>query len=422
MAKKTINNPDFFFQVGALGSKPVVDYSAIFNPALEKINKQLEVAQAKSDALINAMPAGVNISEVPKELQPQITTFLKDNKAKYVEAAKVVSQYPSSHPKYIEAIETMNTVQDRFESLKTNTQNIMLKRQASLDSRYNISQGATKTERIDHENWASGEIYNNMTLSEDGIFDYKSADGTTKSSRDYAIAFQSSSIGTDEMESFVKDVKTDARYGDKFDERRYRGKINNLLKTLGTKGVTDFIYGGYYEDDSGTTEYINKYIEDNYGVMQESNPEEFEQLHEGLKTQDLSKDFGDWLLGVLRDTHANTSEMAAGRGGQGGEKEYGAEIWGRWRDSDTVIEMADQISNPQNLTHIDGWDNIKYYPQKDGTFKSEKGEIVSQTWMFDNFRIPRELRVTVGESEPGSSVPRHLFMLPGTANINVDNV
>ena len=77
MAKKTqpTINQSLMYQVGALGSKPVIDYSAMFDPALVEANKMLNEAQVKSEKLINAMPAGVNISKVPEELRGQAVSY-----------------------------------------------------------------------------------------------------------------------------------------------------------------------------------------------------------------------------------------------------------------------------------------------------------------------------------------------------------
>ena len=154
-----------FFEIGKGGASRIktVDYGRALDPIVDKVNKMAEESKAKTEALINAMPQGVPIDKVPEELRGQVTEFLAQGKQDYLEASKVIaSGIRPTDPRYIDAMATINGVNNKFRSLSEQLEDVALKRQAALDNR-DHSDGAFDWEINDHENLANGSLkYNQM--------------------------------------------------------------------------------------------------------------------------------------------------------------------------------------------------------------------------------------------------------------------
>ena len=299
------------------------DYAKLLTqPAVDAMTESLKLARAKTEALIATMPAGVNISKVPEDLRGKVTDYLTENKAAYVEASKVIaSGIKPTDQRYIDAIETMNRVRGGFQALDANLTKLAENRKLSLDTRDNISPYATDPQQILHEKFASGAIYDELTL-EDGNFYYVSGDDKINTN-DYRVGAQQSGVITDNMQG-IHDHAIGQKYkGNQFDEKRYRGIIRNNLKKAGKDGRGDFAYSGLYGDESGTTEFIDKWIEEAHGITDRESGE-YKRLYQSLKNQDFSskteigRSLEDYLVNTVRTSYDNAKTASRGGGGGGG--------------------------------------------------------------------------------------------------------
>ena len=280
------------------------DYAKLLTePAVKATNDMLKVQRVKTEALMAAMPAGVNISKVPEELRGKVTEYLTKNKAAYTEAAKTVaSGIKPTDQKYIDAIETMNRVRGGFEALDGSLVNIAEKRKAALESRDNISAGAHGHDSILHEKWSNGGIYNDLTL-EDGNFYYINHEGNKVNTNDYAGTMQQSTGVTDAMLAQSDRARELGLKGFDFEDEKgnFRGSVNGMLKNAGKNGRVDFAYSGVYGAEN--TPFIDTYIKENHP------PEEYDQWYAHYKNEDFSAgtDMGNklrkYLLGTLKNSY-----------------------------------------------------------------------------------------------------------------------
>jgi hypothetical protein len=280
------------------------DYAKLLTePAVKAIGDMLKVQRVKTEALMAAMPAGVNISKVPEELRGKVTAYLTENKATYTEAAKVVaSGIKPTDQRYIDAIETMNNVRGGFEALDANLVKLAENRKLSLDSIDNISTGANDWSSILHHKFANGEIYKELTL-EDGNFYYRDNKGNKINTNDYAGAMQQSTGVTNGMIGQSDRARELGLKGFNFEdeEGNFRGSVSGLLKNAGKNGRVDFAYSGVYGIEE--TPFIDTYIKENHP------PEEYDRWYAHYKNEDFSAgtDMGnklrEYLLGAIRNSY-----------------------------------------------------------------------------------------------------------------------
>ena len=231
------------FQIGYGGGAPkAIDYSKALDPLANKISARLKESKAKTDALMMNMPQGVPIDKVPEQLRGQVTDFLTKNKQAYVDASKVIaSGIPSTDQRYIDAVSTINQVDAKFKNLSNTLEDIALKRQAALDGR-DHSDGAFDWEVSDHEDLANGTMYDNMTIQDDGGFNYNSNDGVTKRWADYSNTFQTSNAGQEGFFNLEEMALKDGDNGRDFNRNRFENRFDSLTKRLKGKGARDFLF------------------------------------------------------------------------------------------------------------------------------------------------------------------------------------
>ena len=295
------------------------DYASLLTqPFVDEMNKNLEAQKLKTEALIATMPAGVNIAKVPEELRGQVTDYLTENKAAYVEASKVIaSGIKATDPRYLEAMEKMNEIRGGFEALDANLVKLAENRKLSLDNKDNISLYASDGDGELQHKFANGSIYGELTLR-DGSFYYKNKAGEEINSSDYALGAQQQTGIVDSMHPLQNLSVQDKRAGDEFREGYYRDVIKSNLKKAGKNGRGDFAYGGMVGDDSGQTRFINKYIAEQHGVTEEDNPKEFKRFYESYKEADfgagteLGKRLEDYLLNTLRASYDGAKTTVTG--------------------------------------------------------------------------------------------------------------
>ena len=275
------------FQIGYGGGPPkAIDYSKALDPLAEKITTKVKESKAKTDVLINNMPQGVRIDKVPEQLRGQVTDFLTKNKQAYVDASKVIaSGIPSTDQRYIDAVSTINQVDAKFKNLSNTLEDIALKRQAALDGR-DHSDGAFDWEVSDHEDLANGTMYDNMTIQDDGGFNYKSNDNVEKRWADYSNTFQTSSVGTDSFYNLNDSYNKAGQQGTTIKETRAREQFRGILNGLKTDGARDFMFSD--------REFLATKIKAEFGTDEYNN--ELDKLVNGGNTEPLLKEFEDFKI------------------------------------------------------------------------------------------------------------------------------
>ena len=252
-----------FFEIGRGGASRLrkIDYSKALDPLAKKIETRVKESKAKTEALINSMPQGVAIDKVPEELRGQVTDFLAKNKQEYVDASRVIaSGIRPTDQRYIDAMATINGVNNKFQNLSNQLEDIALKRQAALDGR-DHSKGAFDWEISDHESLANGSMYANFSLQDDGSFNYLSNDGKTKKWSDYSNTFQTNSAGQEAYINLENLVINNASKGVEFNRKTYEVAFDGIIKTLKTDGARDFVFSDekFLEEQTnekfGTPEY-----------------------------------------------------------------------------------------------------------------------------------------------------------------------
>ena len=233
-----------FYKIGRGSADRVktIDYSKALQPTVDRVNKMAQESKAKTEALINNMPQGVPIEKVPEELRGQVTEFLAKNKQEYIEASKIIaSGINPQDERYINAVSTINSVNNKFNNLSDQLENIALQRQNALDNR-DHSEGAPKWQITDHESLANGDMYKSMQLQDDGSFNYTSADGNVKKFQDHKNSFQTSTVGQEAYFNLENTTMNEASKGIKFNRERYENAFNVITKGLKNDGARDFVF------------------------------------------------------------------------------------------------------------------------------------------------------------------------------------
>jgi hypothetical protein len=396
------------------------DYGSLLTqPFVDQMEKNLKEQEEKTEAAMATMPAGINIAKVPEGLRGIVTNYLTENKAAYVEAAKVVgSGIKATDPRYIEAIEEMNRIRGGFEALDASLVKLQENRKLSLDNINNISPGANPWNSTLQHKFGNGSIYGELTLR-DGNFYYKGEKGEEINTNDYRLAIQQSTRVTDDMQKWHSDARSTGKEGYGFDKGMYRGNIKSLLKDVGKDGRVDFAFSGLYGDESGKTEFIDKWIAEKHGVTDgdefklddgtvvKSNPEEFKILYESLKNEDFDSksDIGraleDYLVNTVEDSYNTGLAAKEERDRKNNLKTYEfdkPEIYGAYRSEKDINDMNEAIKNKQGF--VIGFDNKKYIYNSE-TDKYEFGE---EVYSPDDLRILQKIHgYKVGEDPKSQS-------------------
>ena len=254
-----------FFEIGRGGASRTkkIDYSKALDPLAKKVETRVKESKAKTEALINSMPQGVAIDKVPEELRGQVTDFLVKNKQEYVDASRVIaSGIRPTDQRYIDAMATINGVNNKFQNLSNQLEDIALKRQAALDGR-DHSPGASDNQINDHESLANGSLYSTFTINDDGGFNYVSSSGENKKWINYSNTFQTSNAGQEAYFNLENNVISDASKGVEFSRNRYENAFRAVIKGLKNEGARDFVFSdekfleSYTGFEFGTDDYDN---------------------------------------------------------------------------------------------------------------------------------------------------------------------
>lgn len=368
-----------FYEIGRAGRERRIDYSKVFDSTIKAVETRLADSKLKTEELISKMPQGVPIDKVPEELRGQVTAFLTQGKQKYVDASKIIaSGIPASSQKYLDAVETMNTVNNSFSKLSNSLESIAVQRQKDLDNT-SVSEGAEDWQGIDQNNLANGSMYASMVLQADGNWTYGSAelDDSGNAKRKLWDNYSSApKPGTEGITSFVAmrdTVRQQKRNGQTWDSIRedYSQMWDGLMTKLETNGVRDMIF----QDK----EYINSKIT----VDQADDPVEYKkQLNQFKKdpTQ-LIADYKDYAMSPetgLKYTYDNAKGPDPIRSGGGGRDAYQSRVdaaggYVSFEDQDTIINKA-----------LAG---ETMYDWKGGKWTTDDGGI---TYSSENYGLPAE--------------------------------
>ena len=317
-------------------------FEAFVGGATKPLEDMLANSKAATAALTAAMPAGVSIDKVPEELRSQVTEYLTNNKKAYTDATKVIASgiNPQSQ-RYKDAVETINSVNTRFENLSNTLEDIAVKRKQALDDP-TFSPATLGVDQLTFENLQNGSLYSSMTLNEDGTFNYTDGENNSKAWSDFAIAKQNFT-GQNAYLAAVKEIK---EY--KIKNRNaswenisgvYEKDFNVLFNQLGPKGSADFALA-----DEG---FLNeKFANKNLDELRK-NSTDVVSAYKTYVMEQLEKEYND-----------STSFY---------EEFEKPIIFGGYRTKRDIDFMNDDITNEKSFT---GFDNIRY-TFKDGFYYEE---------------------------------------------------
>ena len=304
-------NENMYYKIGFGGGAPEIDtkmknYSAAFQPIVTALNKQLQSSLTKTQELLEKMPNGVAIDKVPEELRAQTTEFLTKYKNEYARAAQTVATAFPNSKKYQEAMEVMNSVKTKFENLNTSMTALQLSTKNSLETVNDLAGSVSENDRLDHSNFANGEVYKTFSINEDGYATYVGADGETKRVIDYKGAFIDDGNIIKDYLTLTESAYQYGKTGRDFNESDYRLAIEQMFRVNGKDRVLNFAYEGVKTgsllDDSQQVEFIHQYIYEKTG--KKPGDEGYDQTYEDYKNDDgLIDAFGDHLLEVVRSQY-----------------------------------------------------------------------------------------------------------------------
>ena len=237
-------------------------FEAFVGGATKPLEDMLAASKVATAALTAAMPAGVPIDKVPEELRSKVTEYLTNNKKAYTDATKVIASgiNPQSQ-RYKDAVEAINKVNVKFENLSNTLEDIAVKRKQALDDP-TFSPATLGVDQLTFENLQNGSLYSNMTLNEDGTFNYIDGEGTSKAWSDFTVAKQGFTgqqayVGAlEKLRKYKKDTET-ASWSKVQGEMQIT--FDSLFQQLGPKGSADYAFA---DDNFIQTKYPDQDIND----------------------------------------------------------------------------------------------------------------------------------------------------------------
>ena len=228
-----------FYEIGKAGGERKTDYSKALAPAMETMYNQMIDSKKKLDAFMLNSPQGVVMDKVPKQFISQVTKFLADGKQKYSQAASVLSSgVSSSSQQYMDAVETMNQIQNSFE----NNANILAAYNVNVTKQKprvdDIQIGTTSSETTDFNNYVTGDIFTNAELDyKTGNILYSSSDLTNTEQQkvsEYIAPGETTDRAGETFSAISAGVMSSKRTGDSWEltgiqlEKDYDGVMNKI--------------------------------------------------------------------------------------------------------------------------------------------------------------------------------------------------
>ena len=288
-----------FFEIGRLGrSQPTaIDYSEGLQPALDDLKARLDESKLKRDTLLSQMPTGVAIEKVPEVFRGKVTDFLTQNRQQYIEASKVIaSGIRPEDERYINAMNTINSVRLRFDNLSNDLELYATTRKESLNQT-NASLGVKVTLQNDHNNLASGEMTKTLAINEDGNITYVNDAGSVGLFKDdFKLNYQAETsfqTTVSEVRGQLRDYKSkkNATYDS------IREDALNAFDTFFNNTTIDGIRHAMFSDKDFMQDYIKK-LDPNFNFEDETAVEnKIRGLVETENTDELKKAFKEFYTG-----------------------------------------------------------------------------------------------------------------------------
>lgn len=386
-----------FYEIGRAGRERKVDYSKVFDSTIKAVETKLADSKLKTEELINKMPQGVPIDKVPEELRGQVTAFLTQGKQKYVDASKIIaSGIPASSQKYLDAVETMNTVNNSFSKLSDSLESIAVQRQKDLDNT-GVSDGAFDWQGTDQNNLANGSMYASMSLQADGNWTYGSAElddsgnAKTKLWDDYSSAPKPGTEGVTSFIAMRDTVRRQKREGQSWDSIKedYSQTWDGLMTKLETNGVRDMIF----QD--------KEYMKSKITVDQTTDPDGYKKQLDQFKKDptQLIADYKNYAMSDetgLKYTYDNAKGPDPIRSGGGGDgKDFfdgfygGRGASGSWESSGAKSSMRQNIDNRKTFGDYDGVFGKYIYNKNNDTYTLD-GTEMSPWEVIKNEKLTRQ--------------------------------
>ena len=308
-----------FYELGKRGYKTPKTKQSGLQSLVGSIDKtvggMLKASQEKTAELTASMTAGVPIDKVPEELRGQVTDFLTGNKKAYTEATKVIASgvNPQSE-QYKNAVETINSVNTKFENLSGNLENIALERQKYLDDP-SYSPNTSRSDATTMSDLANGSLYNRMSLNEDGSWNYTDTKGESKAFKDFKVNKQGY-LGqqgfiamTEHLDKNALDINGNVKKWEGGLENYYGLQLDQLFNKLGPKGSQDYVMA---DDEFLQARYDDKKLDGTKGSFEDYK----DALTQGSK-EEIVKEYKQYNLNRLEEQHRGAVAKAIPGSGSG---------------------------------------------------------------------------------------------------------
>ena len=207
---------NFYYELGKkTGAKTPEKMQSGLQSLVGSIDKtvsgMLTASKAKTAALMTAMPNGVEIEKLDERMRGQVNEFLLKNKGSYVDATRVLASGLSPNdPRYMKAVEIINGVTTRFQTLSNSLENIATIRQNALDNPDNYGSNVTDERALLHNKWANGDN-DELKLNEDGTYNFTAANGLDSKVSDYKGPNGKTFGGKQAYLAISKDIQVQAK-------------------------------------------------------------------------------------------------------------------------------------------------------------------------------------------------------------------
>ena len=333
-------------------------FQSLVGSAIKPIEDMLIVSKAATAALTTAMPAGVPIDKVPEELRVKATEFLTANKTAYTDATKVIASgiNPQSQ-RFKDAVETINSVNTRFENLSNTLEDIAVKRKKALDDP-TFSPATLGVDRLTFENLQNGSLYSNMTINEDGTFNYMDGEGTSKAWSDFAVTKQTFTgqnayVGAlEKMRKYKKNTEN-ASWGQMENEMQI--SFDTLFQQLGPKGSADYAFA---DDIFLETNFQGQDVEE-----LRKNPTKVVDRYKEYVMEQLNTEFGKMDAYKTPTVQMSAHELAQQAKQRQGEKQFnnflkGGSEGGQMLEPPSPDQIATELESILGPTRI-----IRFNPE-----------------------------------------------------------
>lgn len=318
-----------FYEIGKASGEKVADYSKSIAPSIKSMYEQMIASKEKLDAFMIKTPQGIAMDKVPEQARAYVTKFLAEGKQKYAQAASVLSSgiNPSSQ-RYMDAVETMNKVQNSFENLNNQLTNYNSNVETQVARVDNIAEGTNAWKLTDFNNYVTGDIFNGGSIDEDGNISYVSADTKSKQISKWLAPGQRGTRGSETFRAINGEIMQHKRNGDSWEliSTKYEDDYDTIVNNLGEEGTKDMVFSddkymqtlitankeqdpdGYLEEYNALVENSNEAIK-GYKQYNMNGWKAIYDLSTGPKAEIIESKFFDGFVYSADDIGGYSAEM-----------------------------------------------------------------------------------------------------------------